>query len=67
MPAAIPLVAVVAAGVASAAVGGGIVGELVGAGAALLVSAVGGAVFRIGQAGRATTHSSGRSAPHSII
>jgi hypothetical protein len=46
MPAAVPLVAVVAAGVASAAVGGGIVGALVGAGAALVVSAVGGAVFR---------------------
>ncbi|MCK8787276.1 hypothetical protein M0638_23155 [Roseomonas sp. NAR14] len=45
MPAAIPLVAVVASGIASAVVGGGIVGALVGAGAALVVTAVGGAIF----------------------
>jgi len=41
MPAAVPLIAVVAADVASAAVGGGIVGALVGAGAAFVVSAIG--------------------------
>ncbi|MBX6747905.1 MAG: hypothetical protein IRY87_38210, partial [Acetobacteraceae bacterium] len=45
MPAAIPLVAVVASGIASAAVGGGVIGALVGAGAALVVTAVGGAIF----------------------
>ncbi|WP_229678038.1 hypothetical protein [Caldovatus sediminis] len=45
MPAAVPLIAVVASGVASAAVGGGVLGALVGAGAALVVTAVGGAIF----------------------
>jgi hypothetical protein len=45
MPAAVPLVAAVAAGAASAAVGGGIIGALVGAGAALVVTAVGREAF----------------------
>ncbi|WP_229678222.1 phage tail protein, partial [Caldovatus sediminis] len=45
MPAAVPLIAVVAGGVASAAVGGGILGAIVGAGAAFVVSSLGNAVF----------------------
>ena len=45
MPAAVPLIAVVAGGVASAAVGGGVIGALVGAGAAIGVSLIGGAIF----------------------
>lgn len=45
MPMALPLVAVVASGVASAAVGGGVFGALVGAGAAFLVTTAGNAVF----------------------
>lgn len=45
MPAAVPLIAVVASGVASAAVGGGVIGALVGAGAALVVTAAGQAIF----------------------
>jgi len=45
MPAAVPLIAVAAAGVASAAVGGGIIGAVVGAGAAFIVSAIGQSVF----------------------
>ncbi len=45
MPAAVPLIAVVAGAVGSAAVGGGIIGALVGAGAAIGVSLIGGAIF----------------------
>ena len=45
MPAAVPLIAVAAAGIASAAVGGGIIGAVVGAGAAFIVSAIGQSVF----------------------
>jgi hypothetical protein len=45
MPAAVPLIAVVAGGVASAAVGGGIIGAIVGAGAAFVVSTIGASVF----------------------
>ena len=45
MPAAVPLIAVAAAGVASAAVGGGIIGAVVGAGAAFIVSAIGQSVY----------------------
>jgi hypothetical protein len=45
MPAAIPLIAVVAGGVASAALGGGLLGALVGAGAAFVVSSIGASVF----------------------
>jgi hypothetical protein len=45
MPAAVPLIAVVAGGVASAAVGGGIIGALVGAGAAIGASLIGNAIF----------------------
>lgn len=45
MPAAIPLVAVVASGVASAAVGGGVFGALAGAGVAFLVTYAGGKAF----------------------
>jgi hypothetical protein len=45
MPAAIPLIAVVAGGVASAAIGGGLLGALVGAGAAFVVSSIGASVF----------------------
>ncbi len=45
MPAAIPLIAVVAGGAASAALGGGLLGALVGAGAAFVVSSIGASVF----------------------
>ncbi|HEV7456461.1 MAG TPA: phage tail protein [Roseococcus sp.] len=45
MPAAIPLIAVVAGGVASAALGGGLLGALVGAGAAFVISSIGASVF----------------------
>ncbi|GIX10680.1 phage tail protein [Elioraea sp.] len=45
MPAAVPLIAVVAAGAVSAAVGGGVIGAIVGAGAAIGVSLIGGAIF----------------------
>jgi hypothetical protein len=45
MPAAVPLIAVVAGGVASAVVGGGIIGALVGAGAAIGASLIGNAIF----------------------
>ena len=45
MPAAVPLVAVLAGGIASAAVGGGIIGAVVAAGAAFVVSSIGQAVF----------------------
>jgi hypothetical protein len=45
MPAAIPIVAVIAGAVGSAAVGGGVIGALVGAGAAIAVSVIGGAIF----------------------
>ena len=45
MPAAVPLIAVVAGAVGSAAVGGGVIGALVGAGAAIGVSLIGGAIF----------------------
>ena len=45
MPAAVPLIAVAAAGIASAAVGGGIIGAVVGAGAAFIVSAIGQSVL----------------------
>jgi hypothetical protein len=45
MPAAVPLIAVVAGAVGSAAVGGGIIGAIVGAGASIAVSLIGGAVF----------------------
>ncbi|MBS7789419.1 hypothetical protein KTR66_05405 [Roseococcus sp. SDR] len=45
MPAAIPIIAVVAGAVGSAAVGGGVIGALVGAGAAIAVSFIGSQVF----------------------
>ena len=45
MPAAIPLVAVLAGGFASAAVGGGIIGAVVAAGAAFVVSSIGQSIF----------------------
>lgn len=45
MPAAIPLVAVVASGIVSSAVGGGVFGALAGAGAAFLVTWGGGKAF----------------------
>jgi len=45
VPAAVPLIAVVAGAVGSAAVGGGVIGALVGAGAAIGVSLIGGAIF----------------------
>jgi len=45
MPAAVPLIAVVAGAVGSAAVGGGIIGAIVGAGASIAVSLIGGAVL----------------------
>ncbi|MCX7685337.1 MAG: hypothetical protein N2Z67_08725, partial [Acetobacteraceae bacterium] len=45
MPAAVPIIAVVAAGAVSAAVGGGVIGAIGGAGAAIGVSLIGGAIF----------------------
>ncbi len=45
MPAAVPLIAVVAGGIASTAVGGGIIGAVVAAGAAFVVSSIGQAIF----------------------
>ena len=45
MPVAIPIIAVAAGAVASAAVGGGIIGALVGAGTAFAITSVGGSVF----------------------
>ncbi|GIX10382.1 phage tail protein [Elioraea sp.] len=45
MPAAVPIIAVVAAGAVSAAVGGGIIGALAAAGTAIVVSAIGRSVF----------------------
>ncbi|MGG5890221.1 phage tail protein [Falsiroseomonas sp. HC035] len=45
MPAAVPLVAVLAGGIASAAVGGGIIGAVVAAGAAFVVSSIGQSIF----------------------
>ena len=45
MPVAIPLIAVAVGAVASAAVGGGIIGALVGAGTAFAITSVGGSVF----------------------
>ncbi|MCA3585634.1 MAG: hypothetical protein IOD03_18345 [Methylocystis sp.] len=45
MPVAIPIIAVAVGAVASAAVGGGIIGALVGAGTAFAITSVGGSVF----------------------
>ncbi|MCX7685744.1 MAG: phage tail protein, partial [Acetobacteraceae bacterium] len=45
MPAAVPIIAVVAAGAVSAAVGGGVIGAIIGAGAAIGASLIGGAIF----------------------
>ena len=45
MPAAVPIIAVVAAGAVSAAVGGGIIGALAAAGTAIVVSAIGRSVL----------------------
>jgi hypothetical protein len=45
MPAAVPLVAVLAGGIASAAVGGGLIGAVVAAGAAFVVSSIGQSLF----------------------
>jgi hypothetical protein len=45
MPVAIPIIAVAVGAVASAAVGGGIIGALVGVGTAFAITSVGGSVF----------------------
>ena len=45
MPAAVPLVAVLAGGLASAVVGGGIIGAVVAAGTAFVVSSIGQSIF----------------------
>ena len=50
MPVAIPIIAVAVGAVASAAVGGGIIGALVGAGTAFAITSVGGSVFPLATA-----------------